>query len=490
MRLAILGVGALLGQYARHMDLGKIAAFFDEYSRQTIRLHKVGSQESIERQVYAPAQIREQDFDYLIVFLDDDFIRAYRILIRQGVPKEKILHYRVYFRQREMGLFDLPGFEHAVSRLLQTLPVRRVLDWDLFWQQGLRFVKESRELGNLRGLQIDGRRTSENLLLHRSVYDTVFSADALPDTSWDIIFFTSCRTPEQIGELLQKLAGRARYLAFRTMQGSSTDHWLNEAGRARRLSCPHGCWAVFDTRALPDDVSVELYVAAHKAFRMPPHADCYKPIQAGRCGRAPLGFPGDDTGENISELNPYLNECTALYWIWRHARGQYIGLMHYRRYFAREYVLPGGSLLDAADVCSLLQDYDILLPERTTEYYPLQVRMVIANDVGREAETRMEQLIRTLLEERQPEYSEAFQQVMEDFSFYRCNMFVTRREILAEYCAWLFSFLIDAVRQFDYSGMDATQQRIAGYFAERMLSVWLLRQKLKIGELPLLEILS
>ena len=68
--------------------------------------------------------------------------------------------------------------------------------------------------------------------------------------------------------------------------------------------------------------------------------------------------------------------------------------------------------------------------------------------------------------------------------FYQCNMFVTRREIFDKYCEWLFSFLIEAAETIDISECDTYSARIIGFFAERMWTVWLLRQEYRIKELP------
>ena len=80
---------------------------------------------------------------------------------------------------------------------------------------------------------------------------------------------------------------------------------------------------------------------------------------------------------------------------------------------------------------------------------------------------------------------EAFDAVMESHNFYKCNMFVTKREILNAYCEWLFSFLIEAAERIDVSTYDNYSKRVIGFFAERMLTVWLYKNPLKIKELPI-----
>ena len=65
-----------------------------------------------------------------------------------------------------------------------------------------------------------------------------------------------------------------------------------------------------------------------------PQDDMYLPVHVGASGKNDLGYTKDNTGENISELNPSFCELTGLYWAWKNLDADYIGLAHYRRHFS------------------------------------------------------------------------------------------------------------------------------------------------------------
>ena len=60
----------------------------------------------------------------------------------------------------------------------------------------------------------------------------------------------------------------------------------------------------------------------------------YLPVQMGHAIHPACGYIGDDTGENISERNANFCELTGLYWAAHNIDSDYIGIVHYRRYFA------------------------------------------------------------------------------------------------------------------------------------------------------------
>ena len=79
---------------------------------------------------------------------------------------------------------------------------------------------------------------------------------------------------------------------------------------------------------------VKILVAIHKPDKV--YGDkVYMPIQVGKSlSEFNLGFQGDNTGDNISEMNSMFCELTAHYWAWKNLKDvDYIGLCHYRRYF-------------------------------------------------------------------------------------------------------------------------------------------------------------
>ena len=70
---------------------------------------------------------------------------------------------------------------------------------------------------------------------------------------------------------------------------------------------------------------VKILVAIHKPDKV--YGDkVYMPIQVGKSlSEFNLGFQGDNTGDNISEMNSMFCELTAHYWAWKNLK---LSLIH------------------------------------------------------------------------------------------------------------------------------------------------------------------
>ena len=77
---------------------------------------------------------------------------------------------------------------------------------------------------------------------------------------------------------------------------------------------------------------VRIYCMAHKKYEKL-NNDIYFPLQVGAALHNSLGYHSDNTGDNISSLNPQFCELTGLYWAWKNLDADYVGLAHYRRHF-------------------------------------------------------------------------------------------------------------------------------------------------------------
>jgi len=236
--------------------------------------------------------------------------------------------------------------------------------------------------------------------------------------------------------------------------------------------------------------SITVAVATHKAYAMPTDA-AYLPLHVGKAlhPELDLGFQGDDTGDSISALNAYYSELTGLWWLWKNVDAPYKGLVHYRRHFKGHTPATGkdpeGRLAAVAtgeEYLGLLDGNDIILPKRRN-YYIETIRSHYAHTLP------IEQLdvTRQILEETQPDYVAAFDDVMGSRGAHMFNMMVMSSERLDEYCSWLFPILAELTHRIDPAQYDAFNARYPGRVSERLMDVWLKTCGYGYAELPTLS---
>ena len=165
----------------------------------------------------------------------------------------------------------------------------------------------------------------------------------------------------------------------------------------------------------------------------------------------------DNTGDHISEKNREYCELTALYWIWKNTSSQYAGLCHYRRHFELNEVL-----LD--QLCKSEVDVAVTIPILN---FP-SVKEVYRQDHAKQDWEIMMEAIRIL----QPKYQKAAEEVEKGIYYYGYNMFFARKEIVDDYCSWLFPILSYCEGHCEKKE-DPYQNRYIGFLAERLLTIYL-----------------
>ena len=215
---------------------------------------------------------------------------------------------------------------------------------------------------------------------------------------------------------------------------------------------------------------IKILVAQHKEAEVF-HNEVYIPIHVGKAlSKTELGILCDDTGDNISHLNPYFCELTAQYWAWKNMHDvEYIGLCHYRRYFQTEFTMENvEQLMDGADIVlaksiffsenlysNLSRD---LVPEDILAFF-LYMKGRFQND---------QDVINFLINCNH---------------FNPCNMFVCKKSLFDEFCQWQFSILFDLFEILPKSPY-VREQRLMGYLAELLLPMYCITKGLKVKEIP------
>ncbi len=225
--------------------------------------------------------------------------------------------------------------------------------------------------------------------------------------------------------------------------------------------------------------SVAIYTVYHKPLPLP-ETDVLHPIDAGRTD-----------GIQIADEQNY-SELRAHYWVWKNATlPDVVGFFHYRRYLdpvprkgRRPYRIekePDPSLYEAKTLLPLLQNTDIVAP--LPEYTGLTVWQRYA--IFPMQDIRDLQTVYRILCKTQPAYRAAADAYLNGKEEYYGNMFLARKEIFCDYCAWLFPLL----KQFRAERPDA-KPRTEGYLAERLFGIyltWAMQSGLAVKTVPRLH---
>lgn len=241
----------------------------------------------------------------------------------------------------------------------------------------------------------------------------VMEAQAIPEDGLVIVAVTELLQGE-VAEALEQKGFQQVFL-------------LTQHEEHRLMSAYFGSRGMFPlSKKLVSDVAVDfaMYeVCNHRDKPLegnPALAPFEHPIQAG-AALAPsiVAEMGDDTGENISEKNRQYCEMSAVYWVWKNQRHDWVGIEHYRRH-----------LLVTQEM--LTDDVDVFLP-LPYMCYPntlAQFRRFVSESVS----VALMQALREL----HPQEYEGYRKILEGSYQYTYNLSCMRWHVFDAYCTWFF----------------------------------------------------
>ena len=437
--------------------------------------------------------IREGVFDFIVFNNVTDIYKIGNFLYQLGYQRSQ------FFTLREFNHLPLDGFydmysDNQLLEILKSFPIKTLLDADAHFVKGRLFTKGVNNL-----TEIDCICSEKILPIKENIFRHVYKNFSECNLRrYDAVLINE-KSPADFDNALATLEHSADLVITFVRNGSPLDaHIKNfpcDIIRAEAYKSFAGSW-FFCYRRPREDFA--MYVVTHK--KLPPEhvqrlPEGYKVIHAGRALGKDLGYLGDDTGDNISALNPYLNELTAIYWIWKNTSHSIIGHCSYRRFFTTaeekplnqidDYNFSYEKILTKNEALNLLVDCDIVVTRLAQHYTPQieDISVPVGEDLAKFAATIMKKhLLRV-----HPDYVDAFDYVIDSPSYYECHMFITRRNIFDEYCKWLFSFILDAFNEVFHevslSKLSSRTRRLVGFFCERMFTVWLMKNRLRIKEI-------
>ena len=377
----------------------------------------------------------------------------------------------------------------ALVKILRDCDIARLFDADFF------FAKNDFACTSFAdALQIETVGTAEELPILENLYAQIYpSFDACRFRHYDALLLADERTPEEfIDALIQTDSLSEKILTF-VRRGSALEGWLatneNIFAEVKRFPAVNGNRVLLKKNVRADFC---VYIVTHKDAKLSALPDGYRIIHAGHAlANENFGYLGDDSGDNISALNRYLNEITALYWMWKNTRHTIIGLNHYRRFFTtaedRSFAVEKFLSREAAE--EILRDYDIIVA--TGDFFALTQHELKTLICGEDLNSFVEKIFREHIRRKQPEYLAAFDRVTGSRAEFMYEMFITRRNIFEAYCEWLFSFIIDVTDEVlartNIAQIDNPRKyRVIGLIAERLLTVWLMKNRLRLKGIPIL----
>lgn len=249
-----------------------------------------------------------------------------------------------------------------------------------------------------------------------------------------------------------------------------------------------------------DDSKIKILVCCHKPCELP-QDDIFLPIHVGAAlSDTSLGFQRDDqlNGEpcdNISSKNRSFCELTAIYWAWKNIKKlypdlQYIGLNHYRRFFAfnEKRVTGSGIPKDVKNISGYKFDTQKvefwLYANKVITTPKAFLKASVAGSYEHCHNSSDLRIIHDIVRDDYPEFLNAFNDVFLGSNyFYDCNMFIMPWDEFDKYCKWLFRILFKAEKLIDISNYDTYQKRIYGFMAERLWTVWVTQKQYTLENL-------
>lgn len=485
MKIVLFGIGKVFENIRTQIDFQKVVGIIDnDVTKRYLRIYGLI--------VMMPERIGELDFDYVVICNTRAYSQMREQLISLGVDSGKIISWRYYLYclEYKTRILSRRDFDEICSSL-ERLKISSILDIDNGIEKNAFYTGDTKLAEQVKNIFI----YSEEDIFNPNVYDGSGKNEEKIDMALFLDYFLN-HSVEDFYVKVRSIAHKIKFILV-SVPYEACDEWLEwteaDMGCLGELSVIKGkAVQQIIIKLMPEDRDGNdfMYVVTHKEFQIPRNP-FYKPIYVGGYEPEDMDALRDCRGENIASLNEKINELTAVYWIWKNTHSGDVGFCHYRRYFGRHLNTTDSyfGLMTPEQAENFLNDADMVVAGAVCTY-PLRVSEQLKDTLNQNAYESCYKLYIDRIKKICPEYLETFYSVMDGIIIYPCNMFYTHRQTFDQYCSWLFPIVLDVAEKMNVSGYDSYSKRIVGFFAERMLTVWILHNHIKVAEMEVISILD
>ena len=160
----------------------------------------------------------------------------------------------------------------------------------------------------------------------------------------------------------------------------------------------------------------------------------------------------DDVGENISSKNKQYCEMTAVYWLWKNVKHNWIGIEHYRRHLL---VLPS----------MLTDNVDVILP------LPYMCAPSTAAQFARFVSQDVTKALLKALKDIYPSNFDNYCDIFYGKYQYTYNMLCAKYDVFCEYCKWFFA-ITEYMESMEKDVPEIKSTRALSYVAEVLTNIF------------------
>ena len=213
-----------------------------------------------------------------------------------------------------------------------------------------------------------------------------------------------------------------------------------------------------------------IYIVKHKDYENPIPKG-YKEIG--------VGYNFNEKGDNINHLNPYINEATAYYDLWKNCKDKTVGVVHYHRFFAEN-----SEILTTKRALEILKDVDMIVTKPYVSSVPLYNFLKADLAPGHEMD-----LFHKYLEEVY-KAKPGFKDYMNSSkSFHPREMIIANKPVFDKFCKDLFKTILPLAEKYHKEDSNSrTNPRLTGFITERFFSYIIESSDYKLFEMDFMEV--